>query len=66
MKKKDKARLMMALVEIFHYVVLVGLIIGFYHLMGVHAVHANLTIVAGLFLVLAIGDQLVHRIFGLP
>lgn len=46
----------------FHYILLVGIIIGFYHYMGIHIVHSSIKLIIGLFLVLSIGDQIIHKI----
>lgn len=45
-----------------HYAILVAAIIAFYHYNEVHAVHASNWIIVGLFLVLAIADQIIHKV----
>ena len=46
----------------FHYILLAGLIIGFYHLMEIQIVYSSLKLIIGLFLVLSVGDQIIHKI----
>lgn len=48
-----------------HYVILVGLIILYYHLLEIHIVHSSISIIIGLLLVVLVGDQIIHRVMGL-
>ena len=48
----------------FHYVLLEGLIVLFFHLNGQHWIHSNIINLALLYVVIALGDQLIHLMLG--
>lgn len=46
----------------FHYALLTGLVVGFFHLNGQHWLHESFMRIVVLYLVIAIGDQIIHWI----